>query len=125
MSDKAKKILVIDDDPDILELLEYNLKKAGYRVVTAPSGLNAMWGLEEDSRPDVILLDVMMPTLNGLDFCRYIKSSDDFRNIPVVIVSAKGSPEDIRKGLALGADKYLQKSSFTMETLLKEVRDVL
>lgn len=125
MSDKAKKILVIDDDPDILELLEYNLEKAGYRVVTASSGMNAMWGLEEDSRPDVILLDVMMPTLNGLDFCRYLKSSDDFRDIPVVIVSAKGSPEDIRRGLALGADKYLTKASFTVESLLKEVQSLV
>jgi DNA-binding response OmpR family regulator len=125
MSENPKKVLVIDDDPDVLELLEYNLKKAGYKVVTAPSGLNAMWGLEEDSRPDVILLDLMMPTLNGLELCRYLKSSDDFKSIPVVIVSAKGSPEDIRKGLALGADKYLPKSSFTMEGLLKEVREVL
>lgn len=120
-----KKILVIDDDPDVLELLEYNLKKAGYQVVTAPSGLNAMWGLEEDSRPDVILLDLMMPTLDGYEMCRYLKSSDDFKDIPVMIVSAKGSREDIEKGLAMGADQYLPKSSFTIETLLKEIRAVL
>lgn len=125
MAEKEKKILVIDDDPDILELLEYNLKKAGYRVVAAPSGMNAMWGLEEDSRPDVILLDLMMPTLDGYELCRFLKSSDDFRDIPVIIVSAKGSSEDIQKGLALGADKYLPKSSFTMEGLLKEVREVI
>jgi DNA-binding response OmpR family regulator len=121
----TKKILVIDDDPDILELLEYNLKKEGYSVVTAPSGLNAMWGLEEDERPDVILLDLMMPTLDGYELCRYLKSSDDFKDIPVLIVSAKGSREDIEKGFSLGADRYLPKSSFTIESLLKEVRDVL
>jgi len=121
----TKKILVIDDDPDILELFEYNLKRAGYTVVTAPSGLNAAWALEEDTPPDVILLDLMMPTLDGYELCRYLKSSDEFKNIPVVIVSAKGAAEDIQKGLRLGADKYLPKSSFTMGALLQEVRDVL
>lgn len=120
-----KKILVIDDDTDILELFEYNLRKEGYHVVTAPSGLNAAWALEEDSPPDVILLDLMMPTLDGYELCKYLKSSDEFKNIPVVIVSAKGTPEDIKKGLKVGADRYLSKSSFTMESLLKEVRDVL
>ena len=117
-----KKILVIDDDPDILELIDYNLSKAGYRVVTAPSGLNAVWGLEEDGPPDVILLDLMMPTLDGLDMCRFLKSSDDFRDIPVIIVSAKGSREDIAKGFAVGADAYLPKSTFSMSTLLHEVQ---
>lgn len=120
-----KKILVIDDDPDVLELFEYTLKKEGYQVVTAPSGLNAAWALEEDTPPDVILLDLMMPTLDGYELCRYLKSSDEFKDIPVVIVSAKGSPEDIRKGLALGADKYLPKSSFSLKTLLSEVKGVL
>lgn len=125
MTTEPRKILVIDDDLDILELLEYNLRKEGYRVVTAPSGLSAMWGLEEDRPPDVILLDVMMPTLNGLDLCRHLKSSDDFRDIPVIIVSAKGSREDIEKGLAFGADAYLPKSSFSMDHLIKTVRSFL
>ncbi len=121
----AKKVLVIDDDPDILELLEYNLKKEGFSVVTAPSGLSAMWGLEEDSRPDVILLDLMMPTLDGYEMCKYLKSSDEFRSVPVIIISAKGASEDIRKGLALGADAYLPKASFSMKSLIDEVRKVL
>lgn len=125
MDKEQKKILVIDDDPDILEILEYNLKKEGYRVVTAPSGLNVMWGLEEDQPPDVVLLDVMMPTLNGLDLCRYLKSSDDFRQIPVIIVSAKGTADDMKKGLAVGADAYLPKASFSMSSLLAEVRKYL
>jgi len=120
-----KKILVIDDDPDVLELLEYNLKKEGFYVVTAPSGLSAMWGLEEDRRPDVVLLDLMMPTLDGYEMCKYLKSSDEFRGVPVIIISAKGSREDVRKGLALGADAYLPKASFSMKALIEEVRRVL
>ncbi len=122
---KAKKILVIDDDPDILELINYNLTKEGYQVVTAPSGLNAVWGLEEDRPPDVVLLDLMMPTLDGYELCRYLKSSDDFKDIPVIIVSAKGSREDIEKGFAMGADAYLPKASFSISALLQEVRKAL
>ncbi len=124
MENNAKKILVIDDDADVLEMISYNLSRAGYRVVTAPSGINAVWGLEEDSRPDVILLDLMMPTLDGYEMCRYLKSSDEFRGIPLIIVSAKGTREDIEKGLALGADLYLPKGTFTMKTLVEEIRRV-
>ena len=106
---KQKSVLIVDDDPDIVELLSYNLKRRGYTVTTSASGLNAIWEIEGGKLPDLVLLDLMMPSPDGYDLCRFLKGCDDFRKVPLVIISAKGTPEDLQKGLEMGADAYLPK----------------
>src|SRR3989338_9280411 len=109
METERKTILIIDDDPDIVQLLAYNLQQEGYRVFTASSGLAGLWDLVGSDKPDLILLDIMMPSPNGYELCRFLKTSEEFHDVPVVIISAKGSPEEIRKGIEVGADGYIPK----------------
>ena len=117
---KNKKVFVVDDDDDIIEMVTYNLKKFGYEVMTAASGLRGMWDLDEDNLPDLVLLDIMMPVLDGYEVCKYIRASDSFRHIPIIMISAKGTSEDIQKGIELGANAYLPKP-FSIKALMNEV----
>lgn len=124
MDKEEKKILIVDDDPDIIEFLSYNLRKGGYEVIFAGSGLNALWEVEDDRLPDLILLDLMMPSPDGYEVCQFLKSSDDFRNVPLIIVSAKGTREDVQKGLGLGANAYITKP-FTIDELFQSDARIL
>jgi len=117
------RLLVIEDEEDILELLTYNLKREGYEVQGAVSGED---GLEKTrrKRPDLILLDLMLPGLDGLAVCRALKSGPDTRDIPIIMVSAKGEEADVVVGLELGADDYVTKP-FSPRLLLARIRAVL
>lgn len=117
MAEMSKRIFLIEDDPDLVNLISYNLKKAGYEVVTAFSGVQAIWAAVVKDRPDCILLDLMMPSPDGYEVCDFLKSSEDFRDIPIIIISAKGAPEDIEKAINLGADVFLVKP-FSIDSLL-------
>jgi len=101
------KILVVDDEKDIVELLEYNLKRVGYKVITASNGKDAIELLSEN--PDIVILDVMMPQMNGYEVCLYIKQHDKYKNIPVMFLTAKTSESDEIHGLNLGASDFIQK----------------
>ncbi len=118
-----EKILVVDDEEDILELVSYNLSKEGFKVSISTSGES---GLENarDLKPDLMVLDIMLPGMNGLDVCRKLKSSPETSAIPVIMLSAKGEEADIVTGLELGADDYLTKP-FSPRILLARVRAVL
>ena len=122
LSTQKKTILIVDDDMDIVQLLEYNLCKAGYDVKASASGLEALWEMMGEKRPDCILLDIMMPSPNGFEICAYLKSSPEFSDIPVVIISARGNSNDIKAGLQLGANAYLPKP-FGIDLLLKVIHD--
>ncbi len=101
-------ILVVDDEEDILELIAYNLKKEGYQVITVLTGELAL--KETRNRlPDLILLDLMLPGLDGLEVCRQLKNSQTTRTIPIIMVTAKGEESDVVTGLELGADDYIAK----------------
>ncbi|MEW6652655.1 MAG: response regulator transcription factor [Bacteroidota bacterium] len=102
-----QKILVVDDEKDIVELLEYNLARFGYKVITANNGKAALEKLEES--PDLVILDVMMPQMNGYDVCTIIKQSDKYKHIPVMFLTAKTSETDEIYGLNLGASDFIQK----------------
>lgn len=117
------RLLVIEDEEDILELLTYNLKREGYEVQGAASGED---GLEKArrKRPELILLDLMLPGLDGLTVCRALKSGPDTRDIPIIMVSAKGEEADVVVGLELGADDYVTKP-FSPRLLLARIRAVL
>ncbi len=116
-------ILVVDDERDILELLEFNLVKNGYQAVCVSSGEEALRAVRTQT-PDLILLDLMLPAIDGLDVCRILKGDPRTRAIPVIIVSAKGEEADVVTGLELGADDYVTKP-FSPRVLLARIRAVL
>ncbi len=119
----GKNILIVEDEEDIAELLEYNLQRQGYAttgVGSGEDGLNAV----RDARPDLILLDLMLPGLNGLDVCRRLKAEPATKTIPVIMLTAKGEEEDIIAGFDAGADDYVTKP-FRPKVLLARVKAVL
>jgi two-component system, OmpR family, alkaline phosphatase synthesis response regulator PhoP len=103
-----KKILIVDDEDDILDLLSYNLKKEGYTVLTARNGKEGVQ-LATDELPDAIILDVMMPEMDGFEVCRIIRRNPITANIAVIFLTAKSGEIDEIVGLELGADDYIQK----------------
>ena len=118
-----KKILVVDDDEDILELMRFNLSKEGYAVLTALTGEE---GLKQASAtpPDLICLDLMLPSIDGLEVCKRLKQDHRTETVPIVMVTAKGEEADIVTGLELGADDYITKP-FSPRVLIARVRAVL
>ncbi|MBI5250575.1 MAG: response regulator transcription factor [Desulfomonile tiedjei] len=118
-----EKILVVDDEEDILELVRYNLANEGYRVDCVPSGEEALIKAAE-LNPDLILLDLMLPGLDGLDVCRELKADPGTRHIPIVMLTAKGEDADIVSGLELGAEDYVTKP-FSPRILLARLKVVL
>lgn len=118
-----EKILVVDDEEDILDLLNFNLSREGYQVVCVASGEEALKACESQV-PDVLLLDLMLPGMDGLEVARRLKGNLKTRDIPIVMLTAKGEEADIVTGLELGADDYITKP-FSPRILLARVRAVL
>lgn len=117
------KILVIEDEPDILELVEYNLRREGYEVRTASDGEAGLQQARRDV-PHLILLDLMLPNIDGLEVCRKLREDSATRAIPIVMVSARGEESDVVLGLELGAEDYVTKP-FSPRVLIARVRAVL
>ncbi|MBE7462813.1 MAG: response regulator [Planctomycetes bacterium] len=117
------KIVVIEDESDILELLEYNLSKEGYKVVSARDGEDGLRKVRKEA-PDLVLLDLMLPGLDGIEICRRLKADPLTRTMPVVMVTAKGEESDVVLGLGVGADDYVTKP-FSPKELLARVKAVL
>jgi two-component system alkaline phosphatase synthesis response regulator PhoP len=116
-------ILVVEDEEDIQELITYNLTKEGYRVIAVGSGEDAVAATAKEP-PDLILLDLMLPGTDGLEVCRMLKGDAATRDIPVVMVTAKGEEADVVVGLELGADDYITKP-FSPKVMIARVRAVL
>ena len=102
-------ILVVDDEEDILELVRYNLVKEGYRVTTVASGEEALKSARS-AQPDIILLDLMLPGVDGLEVCRLLKQDSKTQHVPIIMLSAKGEEADIVTGLELGAADYIAQT---------------
>ena len=117
------RILVVDDEPDILELVQYNLSKAQYDVAGVESGEEALAHMRT-TLPDLIVLDLMLPGVGGLELCKALKRDQRTAAIPIVILTARGEEADIVAGLELGADDYLTKP-FSPRVLLARIRAVL
>jgi DNA-binding response OmpR family regulator len=115
------KILIVDDEPNILLSLEYLFKKEGFKVFIARDGEEALGIISEDE-PELVLLDIMMPKVDGYEVCKYIK--DQHKNIKVVFLTAKSKQQDVEKGLNLGADLYLTKP-FGNKDLVIRVKNLL
>ncbi len=118
-----EKILVVDDEEDILELLSFNLSREGYQVFTAATGEEAL-NLSRSTNPDLIVLDLMLPGMDGLEVAKILKTDPGLRHIPIVMLTAKGEEADIVTGLELGADDYVTKP-FSPRVLLARARAVL
>lgn len=116
-------ILVVEDEDALAELLQYNLKKEGFRVTVAADGEEAMI-LVDERQPDVILLDWMLPKVSGIEVCRRLRSRQETRNIPIIMLTARGEEADRIRGLDTGADDYIIKP-FLMKELFARVRAIL
>ncbi|MFP4407816.1 MAG: response regulator [Spirochaetaceae bacterium] len=116
-------VLVVDDETDILELIRYNLQKEGYRVTTVKTGEEGL-KLTRELEPDVLVLDLMLPGLDGLSVCNRLKREESTRSIPVIMLTAKAEDADIVTGLELGADDYVTKP-FSPKVLTARIRAVL
>lgn len=119
----TKKILVVDDDPYILMSLEYLMQKNGYSVIVARNGTEAK-ELVSQELPDLVILDIMMPDLDGYAICSYIKQTAHLQHILVVFLSAKTREVDLKKGMELGASLYIFKP-FSTRALIKEINQLL
>ena len=117
------KILIIEDEHDILEVMRYNLQREGYEVLTSSDGAEGLECAREES-PDMVLLDLMLPGLDGLDVCRRLKERSLTRSIPIIMVTAKGEESDIVIGLGMGADDYVVKP-FGPRELVARVKAIL
>jgi len=118
--DMPVKILVVDDEPAVTDLLAYNLRKAGYEILLAADGSEALRQARTSS-PDLILLDLMIPEVNGLDVCRELRKTS---NVPIIMLTARGEEIDRVVGLELGADDYVSKP-FSVHELLARIKAVL
>jgi DNA-binding response OmpR family regulator len=117
------KILIADDEPNIVTALEFLLKGHGHQVEIARNGAEAL-ALIASGRPDLVLLDVMMPERSGYEVCRELRARPDLSGIKVVMLSAKGGQADVRKGMEAGADLYITKP-FSNRELLDKINGLL
>lgn len=117
-----KTILIVDDEKDIVKLLEYNLQKEGYVTLVAPDGERGV-ELARAKKPDLVILDLMLPGLDGLEVCKILKSDKTTKNIPVVMLTAKGSEIDQVVGLEIGANDYVPKP-FSVKVLLARLKNI-
>jgi two-component system phosphate regulon response regulator PhoB len=115
------KILIVDDEPDVVQLIEYNLKGAGYDVITAADGAEALEQARSSS-PNLIILDLMLPEVDGLDVCKVLRRDRSTAGIPIVMLTAKASETDRVLGLELGADDYVTKPFSPRELVLRVKR---
>lgn len=120
---KKAKILIIEDEKDIIELVEYNLEREGYHVAAAKSGEEAL-NLLKTEKPDLVILDLMLPGMDGLEICRIIKQDPKGMNVPIIMLTAKSEEADVVIGLQMGADDYVTKP-FSPKVLLARVKALL
>ena len=119
----AKKILIADDEPNIVTALEFLLARDGYEVLIARDGEQALKAIES-ARPDLVLLDIMMPVKSGYEICKRIRERPEWKHIKVVMLSAKGRDAEVNKGMAVGADLYVTKPFSTRE-LMEQIKGLL
>jgi len=118
-----ERVLVVDDERDILELVKYNLDREGYHVTVVATGEDAL-AAARTKTPDIVVLDLMLPGVDGLEVCRRLKGDPKTRNIPIVMLTAKGDEADVVTGLELGASDYVTKP-FSPRVLTARIRAVL
>ncbi len=121
---KNKKILIVEDDPFISDMYATKFQMKGYMVGLAKNGREAMEEIKKE-KPDIILLDVLMPRMDGYEFLEKFKKKKEFGNIPVIILTNLGQKREVEKGLSLGADDYIIKAYFTPKEVVEKVENLL
>ena len=119
----TRKILIVDDEPNIVMTLEYAFKKKGYEVFIARDGSEAMEILKHNV-PDMVLLDIMMPQVDGYQTLEWIRENEELKNVKVIFLTAKNKSTDIEKGMNLGVNKYMTKP-FSVKKIVNEVTEML
>jgi DNA-binding response OmpR family regulator len=119
----SKRILIVDDEPNIVISVEFLMKREGYEVFVARDGEAGLAAIR-DQRPDLVVLDVMMPKRDGFEVCEAVRADPDLAGVRIVMLTAKGREAEVKKGLALGADAYLPKPFSTRE-LVERVNSLL
>jgi len=120
----AKLVMVVDDSAVLRKIMAFNLKKYGYSVVEATNGEEAIQKLSEGVKPDLMLLDIMMPKIDGFTVLKELRENEDWENIPVIVLTAKGGEEDEKCALSLGATRVMTKP-FSPVQLIQEVKRVI
>lgn len=105
---ESPKVLVVDDETHIVELVKFNLEKEGYRVVVSYDGLSAL-EMVKSEQPDLVILDIMLPSMDGFEVCKALKQNPEYNSIPIIMLTAKGEELDTILGLEMGADDYIKK----------------
>ena len=123
ISDDVRTVLVADDDEDILELVAFRLERAGYEVLTAADGAEAL-AVAQEHLPDLVVLDVMMPALSGIEVTRRLRGDEATRDIPVILLTARVQEADVSRGFDAGADDYLRKP-FSPQELRARVQAII
>lgn len=124
MSDEKKKIMIVEDDSFVMDIYHTKLEQENFEVIEAVNGVEAMKKLQEVS-PDIILLDIIMPYMDGLEVLQKIKGDDKLKNIPVVLLTNLSQKEEVNRGLELGANDYLIKSHFTPSEVLEKIKNYI
>lgn len=119
----AKKILLVDDEPDIISMLKLRLEASGYDVITAVDG-NIAYDKARSELPDLVILDLMLPGMDGYQVCRLLKFNEKYRHIPIIMLTAKSQKDDKDWGQKVGADFYLTKPFDAVE-LLNKIKELL
>ena len=120
---KKKRILLVDDEVDFVEVLRVRLEDSNYEVIVAYDGEEGLERAERD-QPDLIILDVILPKISGFDVCRKLKIDENFKNIPIIMLTAKFQANDAKFGMAMGADAYITKP-FEPHLLVEKMRELL
>ena len=119
----AKQILIVDDEPNVVMPIQFLMEQQGYRVMIAERGEDAL-DLIYQYKPDLVLLDIMLPGIDGYEFCEIVRLNPNFRKVKIKFLTAKGREEEIAKGLALGADAYMAKP-YSNAALVAKVKELL
>ncbi len=121
----GKKILLVDDEPHVLEVLRVTLEDLGFILLEAADGPGAL-DVAQNERPDLVILDVMLPSMSGLDVCKQLKEAGETEKIPVIMLTARSGEEDAAAGFEAGADRYLTKpfSPLTLQTEVVKLLDI-
>jgi len=119
-----KKILLVEDDPFLIDIYTTKLKKVGFEVCVSRDGESALQLIEKE-RPDLVLLDIVLPHIDGWEILRKIKNNEKLKDIKIIILSNLGQKHEVEKGLKLGATKYLIKAHYTPTQIVEEIKNIL
>lgn len=124
MSQEKKKILIVEDDSFVMDIYQTKLGQSGYEVTGADNGLEALKAIEKDTF-DLMLLDIIMPYMDGLEVLKKVKSDEKNKDLPIILLTNLSQKEEVDKGLELGASDYLIKSHFTPSEVLEKIKGYL